>query len=87
MWTPAYAAPYSERLPAAERVDLSVSRVTRLTPRTILVYFASLGNVFDRTNIYQYTYNANYSQRIPVRSLFNRSIYFGASITHLELGR
>ena len=35
------------------------------------------------TNVYQYTYNANYTQRIPVRSLFNRSVYFGGSLTHL----
>jgi hypothetical protein len=37
--------------------------------------------------VYQYTYNADYTQRIPIRSLFKRSVYFGASLTHLELGR
>jgi hypothetical protein len=65
------------------RVDIALSRVTRLTPNNQLVYFVSLDNVFDRENIYQYTYNANYTRRIPVRSLFNRSVYFGGSLTHI----
>jgi hypothetical protein len=37
--------------------------------------------------VYQYAYNTDYTQRIAVRSLFNRSAYFGASLTHLELGK
>jgi len=84
-WDPIYGSANSERLPSAQKVDLSLSRVTRLSPRTILVYFFSLDNVLDRENIYQYTYNADYSQRIPVRSLFKRSFYVGASLTHYEL--
>jgi vitamin B12 transporter len=87
IWEPMYAAANSERLPSAQKLDLSISRVTRLSPRTILVYFFSLDNVLDRENVYQYTYNADYSERIPVRSLFKRSVYFGASLTHLEIGR
>ena len=87
IWDPQYAAPNSERLPASQRLDLAMSRVTRLGPRYILVYFFSLDNVLNRVNLYQYAYNADYTQRIPVRSLFNRSIYFGASLTHLELGK
>jgi hypothetical protein len=87
VWEPEYGAPYSERLPSMQKIDLSVSRVTRLSMRTVLVYFFSLDNILDRENIYQYTYNADYTTRIPVRSLFKRSFYLGASITHLELGR
>lgn len=86
-WDPRYAAPNSERLPAAQRLDLAISRVTRLGARTVLVYFFSVDNVLDRVNVYQYAYNADYTQRIPVRSLFKRSVYFGASLTHLELGK
>jgi TonB-dependent receptor-like protein/carboxypeptidase family protein len=86
-WDPRFAAPNSDRLPAAQRLDLAASRVTRFGPRMILVYFFSVDNVLDRVNVYQYTYNADYTQRIPVRSLFKRSVYVGASLTHLELGR
>lgn len=83
VWTPVYGAPYSERLPAAMKWDISLSRVTRLSARSQLVYFFSLDNVLDRTNLYQYTYNADYTQRVAVRSLFNRSFYLGGSLTYL----
>jgi hypothetical protein len=83
VWTPQYAAPSSERLPPEKKFDVAVSRVTRIAGNNQLVYFFSLDNVLDRTNIYEYTYPADYSRRIPVRSLFNRSVYFGASLTHI----
>jgi vitamin B12 transporter len=83
VWAPSYGAPNSDRLPSFKRVDVSLSRVTRLSPSNQLVYFLSLENLFDRDNIYQYTYSSDYTKRIPVRSLFNRSLYFGGSLTHL----
>jgi hypothetical protein len=83
IWIPEYGASFSERLPASERFDLAASRVMRLSSSNQLVYFVSLDNVFDRTNLYQYTYTPDYSKRIPVRSLFNRSLYVGGSFTHL----
>ena len=81
-WQPIYGAANSLRLPAAQRVDLSISRVTHPGASTVLVYFAEVENLFDRDNLYEYTYNADYTRRIPVRSLFNRSLYVGASLTH-----
>ena len=84
VWVPQYAAPQSERLPPEKKFDIALSRATRISGNNQLVYFFSLDNVFDRTNLYEYTYTPDYSRRIPVRSLFNRSLYFGASLTHLE---
>lgn len=83
IWQPTFAAPNSDRMPALMRFDIALSRVTRLSPHSQLVYFFSLENVFDRDNLYQYTYTPDYSRRIPVRSLFNRSVYFGGSLTHI----
>ena len=80
-WVPQYAAAYSERLPPLRRVDLSVVRFTRLSPQTFLVLFASVNNVFNRVNVYDYRYNSDYTQRIAIRSLFNRSFYVGGSIS------
>jgi len=80
-WVPAYGTPFSLRLPPLQRVDLSISRFTPLSPRSYLVLFASVNNLFDRVNVYEYRYNADYTQRIPVRSLFNRSFYVGGSIS------
>jgi vitamin B12 transporter len=81
VWVPSYSAPFSERLPPLQRVDLSLSRFMRLSPQIFLVLFASVNNLFDRVNIYDYRYSADYSQRIPIRSLFNRSFYVGGSIS------
>ena len=81
-WVPAYGAPFSLRLAPLQRVDLSISRFTPLSAQSYLVLFASVNNLFDRTNIYEYRYNADYTQRIPVRSLFNRSFYVGGSISY-----
>ncbi|MEA2761011.1 MAG: hypothetical protein QOD47_295 [Gemmatimonadaceae bacterium] len=81
LWIPRYAAPFSERLTPLQRVDLSLSRFTPLSPQSYLVLFASVNNLFDRVNVYEYRYNADYTQRIPVRSLFNRSFYVGGSIS------
>jgi len=83
VWTPTYGAPNSERMPSLRKADIAMSRVTRISPRNQLVYFVSLDNVFDRHNLYQYTYNSDYTKRIPIRSLFNRSLYFGGSLTHI----
>ena len=69
---------------AEKKFDVAISRVTRISGNNQLVYFFSLDNVFDRTNLYEYTYTSDYSRRIPVRSLFTRSLYFGASLTHLQ---
>jgi hypothetical protein len=80
-WQPSYGPPFSERLTPLQRVDLSISRFMPLSAQSFLVVFASVNNLFDRVNVYEYRYNADYSQRIPVRSLFNRSYYVGGSIS------
>ena len=51
------------------------------------VVFVSLMNMLDRTNAQRYTYNADYSRRTIASSLFERSVYFGATITWLKENR
>ncbi|HUQ98594.1 MAG TPA: carboxypeptidase regulatory-like domain-containing protein, partial [Gemmatimonadaceae bacterium] len=80
-WIPSYGAPFAKRMSPLERIDLSVSRFTPLGAQSYLVVFASVNNLFNRVNIYEYRYNEDYTQRIPVRSLFNRSFYVGGSIS------
>jgi hypothetical protein len=81
VYTPEYGAPMSERLPAFRRLDVSVSWFGRITPAWQTVFYAALTNVLDRTNVQTYRYSPDYSRRMPVRSIFNRSIYFGTTIT------
>ncbi len=82
-WTPIYGPAMSERLPAYHRIDASASWFRRFGPSLQGVVFWSISNVLDRENIHAYRYSADYTRRIPSRSIFNRAHYFGASITRL----
>jgi hypothetical protein len=87
VYVPAYGAPMSERLPAFRRLDLSTSYFRPLTPQLQSVFFVSLMNVLDRNNAQRYRYNADYTRRFTVSSLFERSVYFGATLTWLKENR
>jgi hypothetical protein len=84
VYVPSYGAAMSERLPDFRRLDFSTSYYRQLSPSLQSVVFVSLMNVLDRNNAQRYRYNTDYSQRFLVSSLFERSIYFGATITWLE---
>lgn len=81
VYVPTYGAPMSERLPTFRRLDFSTSYFRQLSPGLQSVVFVSLMNLLDRTNAQRYRYNADYSRRYLVSSLFERSVYFGATIT------
>ena len=81
VWEPVYGTPMSERLPGYSRFDLTASVVRSLWRDNLTVFYVSAMNVFDRTNISEYRYSNDYSDRIPLRSPFNRTIYFGTTTT------
>jgi hypothetical protein len=83
VYFPQYGAPMSERLPAFRRVDLSISHFGALNKYFNRVLYLSLSNIFDRENVYAYRYSRDYTTRIPVRSIFNRAIYVGASLLRI----
>ncbi|HUL71700.1 MAG TPA: carboxypeptidase regulatory-like domain-containing protein [Vicinamibacterales bacterium] len=71
----------SERLPRYKRVDLSVSYLMRVGSRTSAVLFASVDNLTNHFNFFEYAYSADYSSRHPVASAAPRGIYVGCTIT------
>jgi hypothetical protein len=81
LWVPTYGEPMSERHPRFERVDLSLSHLRMLSSRVHGVFYVALGNVLDRVNVQRYRYSRDYEERFAVRSIFNRTVYFGASVT------
>jgi hypothetical protein len=81
VYVPSYGASMGERLPAFRRVDFSTSYFRQINPALQSVVYVSVMNVFDRTNAQRYRYNADYSRRFVVASLFERSVYFGATLT------
>ena len=80
-WRPVWGAPNSERFPPFRRLDVSTSRIRPLGADRLLVAYVSLNNVLDRRNVQAWRYSADYAERTPVRSLFNRSVYFGATLS------
>lgn len=80
VYVPRYGAPMSERFPPIRRLDLSVSRYRPITPTLQSVVYVSLSNVLNRRNTQSWSYSRDYSTRSPVGSIFNRSVYFGATL-------
>ena len=64
--------------PEIIRLDANVNKIVSLGPDAFMVLYASVNNLLGRENIYQYTWTRDYTRRIAVPSLFNRSFYFGA---------
>ncbi|HEX6053239.1 MAG TPA: hypothetical protein VFZ21_28420, partial [Gemmatimonadaceae bacterium] len=87
VFVPEYGEPMSERLPAFRRVDLSASYFRQVTPSLQTVLFASVMNLFGRENAQSVRYTADYSDRRIVPSLFERSVYFGGTVTWLKENR
>lgn len=81
-WIPSYGDPLSERLPTLVRLDLSLSNLRQIAPGWTAVLYASVNNALGRHNVYSYTYSLDYTERRPVASLFDRSLYVGATILH-----
>ena len=80
VYIPQYGAPMSERLPSFQRLDLSFTHLRRIAGANAVLYSA-VSNLLDRENIHAYRYPRDYTTRIPIRSLFKRSFYVGASFT------
>ncbi len=80
-YVPTFGPPMGSRVPVLFRIDANLSRIVSLGPKAFVVLYASVNNLLDRKNIYQYTYTRDYTQRIEVPSLFNRSFYFGATLS------
>ncbi len=80
-FTPTFGPPMGSRVPPLIRLDANVSKIVSLGPKAFVVLYGSVNNLLGRENIYQYTYTRDYSRRIAVPSLFNRSFYFGATLT------
>ena len=81
LWQPVYGAPMSERLPSYARVDLSASVLRSFWRDNITVFFVSMMNSLDRSNVREYRYSRDYSERVPLKTPFPRSIYFGVTTT------
>jgi hypothetical protein len=81
VWVPQYGPPRSQRLPRFVRIDGAASRLVPLGNGRLLVAFVAVTNLLDRVNVYDVRYSADYRTRTDVRSQFERSFYFGVTVT------
>lgn len=81
LWRPLHGAPMSQRLPTYARLDLSATVLRSLWADNLTVLFVSVMNSLDRANVREYRYSADYSERIPLKTPFPRTIYFGVTTT------
>ncbi|MFA5405569.1 MAG: TonB-dependent receptor [Ignavibacteria bacterium] len=75
-YIPFYAPFNSERYPTYTRIDVNAQYLFSFFGKFAVAFFA-LNNLLDNKNLYAYTYNSDYSQKIAVRSSNYRTIYFG----------
>jgi vitamin B12 transporter len=78
-YIPTYADNNSDRFPTYKRIDVNLQYVFSILDR-FAVAFVALNNVLDEQNLFTYTYNFDYSQKIPVVSTNERTIYFGVGM-------
>jgi hypothetical protein len=79
VYIPIYADRNSGRFPTYQRVDLNAQYIFALFGRFAVAFFA-LNNLLNTSNLYQYSYNFDYSQRININSGNKRIIYFGMGL-------
>lgn len=76
VYIPFYAPFNSDRYPTYTRIDVNAQYIFSFFGKFAVAFFA-LNNLLDNRNLYAYTYNYDYSQKIAVRSSNYRTIYFG----------
>ncbi len=80
VYEPLYGLKNSSRLPDYQRLDLRLTYLTNLFNNFTVFYIEAL-NVLNISNIFDYSYNYNYSRKAAVKSYFGRrTVVFGAQM-------
>ncbi|MBS1514664.1 MAG: TonB-dependent receptor [Bacteroidetes bacterium] len=79
VYVPVYALKNSDRFPTYTRLDMSFQYLTSLFNKFCVV-FVAFNNVLNTKNLYQYSYNFDYSNKIEINSLNKRIVYFGVGL-------
>ena len=74
VYAPFYAIKNSDRLPTYHRLDVNLQYIFSLFGRFAFALI-SVSNVLNNDNLYGYTYNFNYSQKLSIRSTNMRMLY------------
>jgi hypothetical protein len=78
-YVPVWGAPYSERYPSYQRMDLNGSKTLNIFHRLVVLYFG-ITNLLNNNNILRVEYADDYSGRKDQSSIFGRSLFAGIYI-------
>lgn len=79
VYQPVYAETNSGRFLTYQRMDINLQYIFSLFGR-FAVAVASLNNVLNNKNLYDYTYNYDYSQQKEIVTSNKRQVYFGLGV-------
>ncbi|MDQ3193380.1 MAG: TonB-dependent receptor [Bacteroidota bacterium] len=79
VYKPIYAGTNGARFPTYRRVDMNAQHIFALFGK-FAVAVISVNNVLNQKNIYDYTYNADYTQRLEIQTNNRRSVYLGLGL-------
>ena len=75
-YLPVWGAPFSDRYPAYQRLDLNGSLQFDMFKRMVIFYFG-ITNLLNNGNISRYEYGDDFSGRKDQQSIFGRSLFIG----------
>ena len=76
VYIPAYAEQNSGRYPTYNRLDMNAQYIFALFGKFAVAVLA-VNNILNQKNIYEYTYNSDYTQRVEIITNNQRSVYVG----------
>jgi len=79
VYAPIYGETNSARFPTYQRLDINLQYIFSFFGR-FAVAVASLNNVLNQKNLYGYTYNRDYSQKVEIITSNKRQFYLGLGV-------
>lgn len=79
LYAPVYADYNTGRFPTYQRVDVNLQYIFSLFNKFAVAVF-QINNLLNQKNLYGYTYNFDYSDRIEIISTNRRQVYFALGV-------
>jgi hypothetical protein len=79
VYQPIYAEANSDRFPTYHRIDINFQYIFSLFGRFAVAVF-SINNLLNQKNLYNYTYNQDYSERKEIITTNKRQLYLGLGV-------
>lgn len=79
LYIPVYAETNSGRFPTYDRLDMNIQYIFALFGK-FAVAVAAVNNILNQKNVYNYTYNFDYTSQVEIISNNQRSLYLGLGL-------